>query len=211
MSVVGGILGLVFLVGSIAALTIMPRPGGVFAALVRLGRGTRRWWVLGLAVAAPTLVGVGASLSASESRPFALVLVSPHGGANSAGCAFGRGPEPGAFHDPFRPLVTRAGGGREERRPGSANDWSPSCSEPDCRSGLPGWPGECHCRAQLPSWAYLPGSPCEPQDRGAGRRCPRCFATAAAELTERALQWHRSAAFLARSRWGWRSWLAIIA
>ncbi|MGB6770606.1 MAG: hypothetical protein WBF51_01185 [Candidatus Dormiibacterota bacterium] len=76
MSVVGAILGLVFLVGSIAALTLMPRPpGGVIAALVRLGRGTRRWWVLGLAVAAPTLVGVGASLSASESRPFALVLV----------------------------------------------------------------------------------------------------------------------------------------
>ncbi|MFZ0167838.1 MAG: hypothetical protein WAL64_00260 [Candidatus Dormiibacterota bacterium] len=75
MSVVDAIFGLVFLVGSIAALTLMPRPGGVLAALVRLGRGTRRWWVLGLAVAVPILVGVGASLSASESRPFALVLV----------------------------------------------------------------------------------------------------------------------------------------
>ncbi|HUY25730.1 MAG TPA: hypothetical protein VMV09_10590 [Candidatus Saccharimonadales bacterium] len=75
MSVVSAILGLVFLLGSIAALTLMPSPGGVIAPLLRLGRGTRRWWVLGLAVAAPILVGVGASLSASESRAFALLLV----------------------------------------------------------------------------------------------------------------------------------------
>jgi len=75
MPVAGSILGLVFLVGSIAGLTLMPRPDGLIAPLVRLGRGTRRWWVLGLAVAAPILVGVGASLSASESRPFVLFLV----------------------------------------------------------------------------------------------------------------------------------------
>jgi hypothetical protein len=75
MSVAGSILGLVFLVGSTAGLKLMPRPDRLMALLVKLGHGTRRWWVLSLAVAAPILVGVGASLSASESRPFVLLLV----------------------------------------------------------------------------------------------------------------------------------------
>ncbi|MGA8427880.1 MAG: hypothetical protein WB801_09900, partial [Candidatus Dormiibacterota bacterium] len=75
MSVTGSILGLLFLVGSIAGLALMPRPDGLMAPLVRLGRGTRRWWVLSLAVAAPILVGVVASLPGSESRPFVLLLV----------------------------------------------------------------------------------------------------------------------------------------
>jgi hypothetical protein len=75
MSVAGSVLGLVFLLGSIAGLSLMPRPDAVIAPLVRLGRGTRRWWVLGLAVAAPILVGVGASLSAPEPRAFVLLLV----------------------------------------------------------------------------------------------------------------------------------------
>ncbi|MGA8208400.1 MAG: hypothetical protein WB867_10320 [Candidatus Dormiibacterota bacterium] len=75
MSAMESILGLLFLVGSIAGLTLMPRPDRLMAPVVRLGRGTRRWWVLSLAVAAPILVGVVVSLPASESRPFVLLLV----------------------------------------------------------------------------------------------------------------------------------------
>lgn len=75
MALAGTVLGLIFLVVAGVGLTLVPRPNRLIAPLLRLGRGTRRWWVLSLAVAAPILVGVGASLSTSESRQFAILLV----------------------------------------------------------------------------------------------------------------------------------------
>ncbi|MGP8249543.1 MAG: hypothetical protein ACLQNU_06315 [Candidatus Dormibacteria bacterium] len=75
MAVAESGVGLFFLVIAGVGLTLVPRPEGLIAPLRRLGRGTRRWWVLSLAVAAPILVGVGASLSTAESRQFAILLV----------------------------------------------------------------------------------------------------------------------------------------
>jgi hypothetical protein len=75
MAVAGAVLGLIFLVVAAGGLTLAPRPDGLIALVRKAGRGTRRWWVLSLAVAVPILVGVGASLSTSESRQFAILLV----------------------------------------------------------------------------------------------------------------------------------------
>jgi hypothetical protein len=75
MAVEGSVLGLIFLVIASVGLTLVPRPDGLVAPLLRLGRGSRRWWVLSLAIAVPILLGVGASLATSESRQFAILLV----------------------------------------------------------------------------------------------------------------------------------------
>jgi|GEM_PF-4526255 len=88
MAVVGAILGLIFLVIAGVGLTFLPRPDGLIAPSLKLGRGTRRWWVLSLAVAAPILVGVGASLSTSESRQFAILLVVVTAGALLLACVW---------------------------------------------------------------------------------------------------------------------------
>jgi hypothetical protein len=76
MSGVATAVGVLLLVGVTAGLILMPRLDGLLAPFQRLGRGARRWWVLGLTAAVPIWVGVGASLSTSESRPFGFLLVA---------------------------------------------------------------------------------------------------------------------------------------
>jgi uncharacterized membrane protein len=88
MAVEGLVLGLVFLVIAGVGLSLVPRRDGLMAPLLRLGRGTRRWWVLSLAIAAPILVGVVASLSTSESRQFAILLALVTAGTLLLACVW---------------------------------------------------------------------------------------------------------------------------
>ncbi|MGC1185064.1 MAG: hypothetical protein WBA31_07935 [Candidatus Dormiibacterota bacterium] len=74
MTFAGIAIGAVLLVAVTAFFAGAPLAGDPLALVRRLGRGSRRWWILALAVAVPPLVGVGSGLS-SNSHQFALFLV----------------------------------------------------------------------------------------------------------------------------------------
>jgi hypothetical protein len=91
MSIAGIVVGMVLLIAVAAGLALAPAPRDFLPFLVKLGRGSRRWWVLALAVALSLLAGVLASLSTSESRPFALLLVLGVGVPLLLACAWAWG------------------------------------------------------------------------------------------------------------------------
>ncbi|HVC22693.1 MAG TPA: hypothetical protein VNH82_04615 [Candidatus Dormibacteraeota bacterium] len=74
MTFAGIVIGAVLLVAVTALFALAPLAGDPLVLPRRLGRGSRRWWILALAVALPLLVGVGSGLS-SVAHQFALLLV----------------------------------------------------------------------------------------------------------------------------------------
>lgn len=74
MDIAAILMGAVLLVLVGGGLTRLPLEDHRLDWVRGLGRGSRRWWVLGLAVALPLLVGVAASLSGGGPHQFALVL-----------------------------------------------------------------------------------------------------------------------------------------
>ncbi|MGC2191041.1 MAG: hypothetical protein WA751_01765 [Candidatus Dormiibacterota bacterium] len=91
MTVAGIVLGMALLIAVAAGLALAPPPPDFLPFLIKLGRGSRRWWVLALAVVISLLAGVLASLSSSESHPFALLLVLGVGGPLLLACAWAWG------------------------------------------------------------------------------------------------------------------------
>lgn len=75
MAIVATLLGLVLLLVVVAGLVRLPPVDGWLEQPRRLGRGPRRWWIVGLATALPLLIGVAASLATPESHGFVLLLV----------------------------------------------------------------------------------------------------------------------------------------
>ncbi|MGA7173365.1 MAG: hypothetical protein WCB86_10870 [Candidatus Dormiibacterota bacterium] len=91
MAIAGVAIGVVLAIGVAAGFALAPSPGTFLPTLLKVGRGSRRWWVLAVATAVTLLVGVVASLSTQESHPFALLLVLGVGVPLLLACAWAWG------------------------------------------------------------------------------------------------------------------------
>jgi len=76
MSIAGIAVGVVLLIAVAVAFALAPPVVDFLPFVTKLGKGRRRWWVLAGAIAVPLLAGLVASLSTTESHPFALLLVA---------------------------------------------------------------------------------------------------------------------------------------